>query len=86
VKDEYFALGGGSVIIDKEERPSELSIVHGHSNLSRHYSLWEHMFTDILRNIPREELEKKIDGINIGNYPLTSRKKYAIVISEVSVR
>jgi len=65
VKDEYFALGGGSVIVDKEETPPELSIVKGHSNLREHYSLWEHMFTDILKKIPREELESKIDKIRL---------------------
>lgn len=65
VKDECFALGGGSVIIDKEESPPELSIVYGYPNLTLHYSLWEHMFTNILENIPREELRGRIDEISI---------------------
>jgi len=61
LKDKYFALGGGSLIVDKEENPPELSIVKGHPNLKEHYSLWERMFTDILINIPTEDLRSKID-------------------------
>jgi len=64
-KDEYLALGGGSVIVDKEETPPELSIVKGHSNLMEHYALWEHMFTDILKDIPQEELRCIIDEVEL---------------------
>lgn len=65
LKDECLALGGGSIIVDKEERPPELSIVRGYCDLRYHYSLWEDMFTDILEGIPHEELEGKIDRINV---------------------
>lgn len=65
LKDEWLALGGGSIIIDKEESPPELSIVRGYYDLRHHYSLWEDMFTDILEGIPHEELEGKIDRINV---------------------
>lgn len=65
LKDECLALGGGSIIVDKEERPPELSIVCGYWDLRHHYSLWEDMFTDILEDIPHEELGRKIDGINV---------------------
>ena len=65
LKDEYLALGGGSIIVDKEERPPELSIIRGYYDLRHHYSLWEDMFTDILEDIPHQELERKIDRINI---------------------
>ncbi|MFH1639975.1 MAG: hypothetical protein ABIB93_06700 [Chloroflexota bacterium] len=60
MKKDYLALGGGSIIVDKEINPPELSIVKGHEHLRVHYSLWEHMFTDVLMNIPREELISKI--------------------------
>lgn len=60
IKEDYLALGGGSVIVDKEIEPPELSIVKGHEHLRVHYSLWEHMFTDVLMNIPREELISKV--------------------------
>jgi len=65
LKDKYLALGGGSVIVDKEEIPPELSIIRGYCDIRHHYSLWEDMFTDILENIPREELERKIERINV---------------------
>ena len=65
LKDKYLALGGGSLIVDKEENPPELSIVEGHPNLRKHYLLWEHMFTDILENIPKEELRSRIDKIKV---------------------
>jgi len=65
VKDEYLALGGGSVIVDKEEEPPELSIVKGHPNLREHYGLCEHMFVDILERIPKEELISKVDKIGL---------------------
>lgn len=65
LKDECLALGGGSIIVDKEERPPELSIIRGYYDLRHHYSLWEDMFTDILEDIPHEELEREIDRINV---------------------
>lgn len=65
LKDEYLALGGGSIIVDKEEITPEVSIVDGYHDLMGHYSLWEDMFTDILKAIPHEELERKIDRINV---------------------
>lgn len=65
MKDDCLALGGGCVIIDEEERPPQLSIVYGYPHLCHHYLLWEHMFTDILKCIPRKELERKIDRISI---------------------
>ncbi len=65
LKDEYLALGGGSIIVDKEEIPPEVSIVGGYHDLMVHYSLWEDMFTNILEGIPHEELEGTIDRINV---------------------
>lgn len=65
LKDEWLALGGGSIIVDKEESSPELSIVRGYYDLRHHYSLWEDMFTDILEDIPHEELEGKTDRINL---------------------
>lgn len=65
LKDKYLALGGGSLIVDKEEKPPELSIVKEHPSLRKHYSLWERMFTDILKNIPKEELKTNIEKIRL---------------------
>ena len=65
LKGECLALGGGSIIVDKEERPPELSIVCGYQDLMHHYSLWEDMFTDILEDILHEELGREIDRINV---------------------
>lgn len=65
----YLALGGGSLIIDKEEEgPPELEIRGGHINIREHYSEWERMFTDIIETIPRDELELRLASISLTDY------------------
>ena len=65
VKDKYLALGGGSMIIDREENPPELSIITSYRSLGKHYSMWQNMFTGVLKKIPPDELKSKVDRTDI---------------------
>jgi hypothetical protein len=62
---DYLGLGGGCVIIDKEEDFPRVSIVGDHPNVMTHYDEWGKLFMEVVDSIGPEMLREKLESVKI---------------------